>query len=165
MAEHIGIVIKTELGGYARIVTDRKSACGGCQSTPSGCRGCLASAKMESRAANPVNAEAGDLVRLQLSSGSLLTGAAILYLLPVFGLLFGAATGVLASPAFDWSEISASMGGAIIGLVSGYAIVVALDRNPNIRRFVMPTITAIVKQNVGTPADKTTSCGRSSGHV
>ena len=36
MAENIGIVIKTESGTYAQVVTDRKSACGGCQSTSGG---------------------------------------------------------------------------------------------------------------------------------
>jgi hypothetical protein len=29
MAEHIGIVIKTESSNYAQVVTDRKGACGG----------------------------------------------------------------------------------------------------------------------------------------
>ena len=62
MAEHIGIVIKKESDRYAQVVTDRKGACGGCQSTPHGCRSCLASAKMESRVANPLGAQAGDLV-------------------------------------------------------------------------------------------------------
>ncbi|CAB5139549.1 hypothetical protein D3OALGA1CA_3781 [Olavius algarvensis associated proteobacterium Delta 3] len=83
MADHIGIVIKTDSNNYAHVVTDRKGACGGCQSTPGGCRSCLASAKMESRVANPIGAEAGDLVNVRLASANLFTGAAIMYLMPV----------------------------------------------------------------------------------
>jgi sigma-E factor negative regulatory protein RseC len=147
MAEHIGIVIKTEPGNYAQVATDRKGACGGCQSTPGGCRSCLASAKMESRVVNPVSAETGDLVKIHLSSTDLLTGAAIIYLLPILGLLIGAFTGAWASTAFGQTEIFGSIGGAIIGLGIGYTAVIALDRSPSIRRRIMPTITDIVTHN------------------
>jgi sigma-E factor negative regulatory protein RseC len=158
MAEHIGIVIKTEPGNYAQVVADRKGACGGCQSTPGGCRSCLASAKIESRVANPVNAEAGDLVKIHLSSINLLTGAAILYLLPIIGLLIGAFAGVLVSTAFGLTQIIGSIGGAITGLIIGYTAVITLDRNPSIRRRMMPTITTIVASNVGIPYVKKASC-------
>jgi sigma-E factor negative regulatory protein RseC len=158
MAEHIGIVIKTEPGNYAQVATDRKGACGGCQSTPGGCRSCLASAKMESRVVNPVSAETGDLVKIHLSSTDLLTGAAIIYLLPILGLLIGAFTGAWASTAFGQTEIFGSIGGAIIGLGIGYTAVIALDRSPSIRRRIMPTITDIVTPNNGTPDVKKASC-------
>ena len=158
MAEHIGIVIKTESGDYAQVVTDRKGACGGCQSTSGGCRSCLASSKMESRVANPVSAKAGDLVKVHLSSANLFTGAAILYLLPVLGLLLGAFTGIWAAAAFGLTEIFGSIGGAMIGLGIGYAAVIALDRSPSIRRRIMPTITTIVTPKVGIPDVKKASC-------
>jgi len=158
MAEHIGIVIKTEPGNYAQVVADRKGACGGCQSTPGGCRSCLASAKIESRVANPVNAEVGDLVKIRLSSTNLLTGAAILYLLPIVGMLMGAFAGGLASTAFGLTEIIGSIGGAITGLIVGYTAVITLDRSPSIRRRMMPIITTIVASHVGTPYVKKSSC-------
>jgi sigma-E factor negative regulatory protein RseC len=158
MAEHIGIVIKTEPGNYAQVVADRKGACGGCQSTPDGCRSCLASAKIESRVANPVNAETGDLVKIHLSSTNLLTGAAILYLLPIIGMLIGAFAGVLVSTAFGMTEIIGSIGGAITGLIVGYAAVITLDRSPSIRRRMMPTITTIVTHNIGPPYVRKASC-------
>ena len=158
MAEHIGIVIKTEPGNYAQVVADRKGACGGCQSIPGGCRSCLASAKIESRVANPVNAEAGDLVKIHLSSTNLLTGAAIIYLLPIIGMLIGAFAGVLVSTAFGLTQIIGSIGGAITGLIVGYAAVITLDRSPSIRRRMMPTITRIVAHNVGPPYVRKASC-------
>jgi sigma-E factor negative regulatory protein RseC len=158
MAEHIGIVIKTEAGNYAQVVADRKVACGGCHSTPDGCLSCLASAKIESRVVNPVNAHAGDLVKIRLSSTNLLTSAAILYLLPIIGMLIGAFAGVLISTAFGMTELIGSIGGAITGLIVGYAAVITLDRSPSIRRRMMPTITTIVANNVGIPYIKNASC-------
>jgi len=119
MAEHIGIVIKKESDRYAQVVTDRKGACGGCQSTPHGCRSCLASAKMESRVANPLGAQPGDLVKVHLSSSGLFTGAAILYLLPILGLMLGAFMGIWASTALGLSESLGSIVGAAAGLGKG----------------------------------------------
>ena len=158
MAEHIGIVIKKESDRYAQVVTDRKGACGGCQSTPHGCRSCLASAKMESRVANPLGAQPGDLVRVHLSSSGLFTGAAILYLLPILGLLLGAFIGVWASTAYGVSESFGSIGGAAAGLGIGYVAVIGLDRSPRIRRRIMPTITAILTPKVGIPKIEKASC-------
>ena len=158
MAEHIGIVIKTEPDHYAQVLSDRKGACGGCQSTSDGCRSCLASAKIESQVANPVNAHAGDLVKIHLSSTNLLTGAAILYLLPIIGMLIGAFAGVLVSTAFGLTQIIGSIGGAITGLIVGYTAVITLDRSPRIRRRMMPTITTILAHNVGHPYLRKSSC-------
>ena len=158
MAEHIGTVVKKESNRYAQVVTDRKGACGGCQSTPHGCRSCLASAKMESRVTNPLDAEPGDLVKVHLSSASLFTGAAILYLLPILGLLLGAFMGVWASTVYGMTELFGSIGGAAAGLSIGYAAVIVLDRSPCIRRRIMPTITAILKPKIGMPDIKKASC-------
>lgn len=160
MAEHIGIVIKKESNRYVRVITDRKGACGGCHATAHGCRGCLTSSKMESRVANPLGAEPGDLVKVHLSSRGLFTGAAILYLLPVLGLLSGAFTGTWAAAAYGVAESFGSVGGAVAGLAMGFVGVIALDRSPRVRSRIMPTITAIVKTKVGLPKiEKETCCG------
>jgi sigma-E factor negative regulatory protein RseC len=158
MAKHIGIVIKTESSNFAQVVTDRKGACGGCQSNPDGCRSCLASAKMESRVVNPVGAEPGDLVKVHLSSDKFFTGAAILYLLPVLVLLIGAFTGVWVAKIYGFTEISGSISGAIAGLGIGYAAVIVLDRSPVIRRRITPTITTILTRKVGLPNVKKAPC-------
>ena len=63
MAEHIGIVLEVDTEGYARVVSDRKSACGGCQPSGSGCHSCLANSKMVSKVINPSSAGAGDIDR------------------------------------------------------------------------------------------------------
>jgi sigma-E factor negative regulatory protein RseC len=158
MADHIGIVLKNESTRYALVVTDRKGACGGCQSTPHGCRSCLTSAKMESRAANPVGARPGDLVTVHLSSGNLYAGAAILYLLPVVGVLLGAFLGLWASALYGFGEAIGSIGGAAAGLCLGFAAVIVLDRTSIVRRRIMPTITGVVTPNVGLPDNQHERC-------
>jgi sigma-E factor negative regulatory protein RseC len=145
MAEHIGIVIKKESNRFAQVVTDRKGACGGCESTPHGCHSCLSNGKMESRVANPVGAEIGDVVKINLSSGNLYTGAAVLYLLPILGLLLGAFAGLWASTAYHLAETVGSIAGAVAGLGIGLAAVIVLDRSPRFRSRITPTITAVVK--------------------
>jgi sigma-E factor negative regulatory protein RseC len=158
MADRIGIVIKKESDQYVQVVTDRKDACGGCQSTPHGCRSCLSSAKMESHVANPVGAEPGDLVRIHLSTENLYLGAAILYLTPIIGLLIGAFVGTWASTAFGLTGTVAIIASAAGGLAIGFAVVMVLDRTAGIRRRIMPTITSVLTSDVDMPDNKGASC-------
>ena len=158
MAEQIGIVIEKETGPYARVVTDRKGGCGGCHSSSHSCRSCLSSAKLESRVANPVDAEAGDLVRIHLSSGNLYLGAAILYLLPIFGILLGAFTGNWLATAYGLAETVGTVGGAAAGLAFGFAAVIILDRTAGLRRRLVPTITTILTPHADTPDNKGAPC-------
>lgn len=144
MADHIGIVIKRESHRFAQVVTDRKGACGGCPSTPGGCRTCLASAKMESRVVNPVGAGPGDLVQVHLASSGLFMGAAILYLLPILGLLLGAFLGNWASGVDGLSGSLGAIGGAAAGLAAGFAAVTVLGRSTIIQRRTTPTITTVL---------------------
>ena len=165
MAESIGIVVKTESNGYAQIVTDRKGACGGCQSTPIGCKSCLASAKMESRVKNTAGAKTGDLVKLHISTSNLFKGAIILYLVPVFGLLIGSFGGVLAATFFHRYETFLAVAGAITGLVVGYAVVIAVDRSSYVRQRIIPNITSIVTSNVSIPHLEEASCCDTQQHA
>ena len=151
MAEHFGIVIKNESDQYAQVITKRRGGCEGCESTPHGCSSCLVNTTIKSRVTNPVGAKPGDLVKIQLSSSLMFTGAAILYLLPILGLLLGAFAGDWASGAYGLTGSLGSIGGAAAGLCLGYIAVIILDRRPSIRKRIMPTITAIKTPKSGLP--------------
>jgi sigma-E factor negative regulatory protein RseC len=159
MAENIGTIIKTEPKGYAQVLLYRKSACGGCQSTGSGCQSCLANTnKMQSRVVNAVGANVGDVVKIQLSFGSLSAGAAILYLLPIIVMLCGAFAG---SWLVTWLDINSMLGsiiGALCGLVVGFTVVSFIDRSPGMRKRITPIITEIVTPMIGIPTTYKTSC-------
>lgn len=149
MAEHMGIVKEIENNDFARVLTGRKKACGGCESNPGGCRSCLAGTKMESRVANRAGARVGDVAKVGLSSRELFSGAIILYLLPVAALMAGAFAGTAAAPRLGGSEPSVGLIGALIGVVCGYLAVIALDRNARVRRRLMPRITEVVSSQIG----------------
>ena len=155
MADKIGRVLQTEPGGWARVSTDRKGACSGCESHPSVCAGCLTGAqKMESRVANPIGARAGDLVKVYLASENVFTGAVILYLVPILALLIGAFTGAWAAHFFGLLAVSGGLLGILIGLIAGFGVVIAMDHSVYIRRKLTPTITAIIAgepEAAGTP--------------
>ncbi len=144
MAEQMAIVVENGEDGSARILTDRKGGCGGCQPKAGGCRSCLTGARMESRAANPLGAQAGDLVKVHIASKEVFKGAAILYLLPVAALLAGAIGGDWFSGCIGWSSSMGAATGSLLGLIAAAAAIVRLDRSRYARRRLLPTITDIV---------------------
>ena len=84
-------IVKCNSDGTARVVHTRQSACSGdCHK----CQGCGAVTQtLYLTAQNPIGAMVGDLVVLHSQSASVLTGAALLYLLPLILFLTGYALG------------------------------------------------------------------------
>lgn len=153
MAEQTAIVIENGEDGVARILTDRKGGCGGCQPVAGGCRSCLTNTKMASHAANPVGARAGDLVKVHIASKEVFKGAAILYLLPVAALLAGALGGDGLGGRLGWSSSIGAVAGALIGLIASVVVIIGIDRSRYVKRRLQPTITDIVAtgRHSGTP--------------
>lgn len=152
MAEQIGIIREKNDEGWAVVETDRQNACGGCHSGRSdGCHSCLAGSgsKLESRAANPIGAQVGDVVKINLPTTDLFKGAFILYLLPVMCLLAAALAGSSLAGAMGFNETTGAVVAGIIGVVAGVGLVLALDRTSYVRRHMMPTITAVVPGAAG----------------
>ena len=142
MAEQIGIIVANETNGLARVLTDRRGACGGCHSGPSKCRGCISSSgKLESHVANPIDAGIGDVVKITISQRELFRGAALMYLLPIATLITGAVGGL-----WLMSDVGSVLGG-IAGLVFGFWAVARMGRSPRLSRRMTPTITEIVTRS------------------
>jgi sigma-E factor negative regulatory protein RseC len=144
MSEQMAIVIETGPDGVARILSDRKGGCGGCHPGSGGCQSCLTGAKMETRAANPLGAKAGDVVKVSIASREVFKGAAILYIMPVVALLAGAVGGDWFGARMGWPASAGAVAGALIGLIVALAVVVLLDRSSYAKRRLMPTITDVV---------------------
>lgn len=143
MSYRTGIVKEIEPGGYAQVLTERKTVCGECNHTKIVCYGCLLSPKIIGRVANPLDADVGDVVQIHLSGGKLFTAAAMFYLLPIFTLLIGAWTGIFISESFEISENVSSVCGAIVGLLTGIIFVTVLGRMKTISKILEPVITSI----------------------
>jgi sigma-E factor negative regulatory protein RseC len=101
MAQEKGLVTSITEDGWAQVETDRNDACSHCGS----CRvsfGC--NSEMTIKALNRAGAGVGDLVSIHLSSGTIMKSAAILYLIPVAGLISGAFMGEGLSTRLAMSE-------------------------------------------------------------
>lgn len=151
MAEKIGVVIDSDLDGWARVLTDRSGGCGGCHAGTSGCRSCLTGAKLESRAANAVGARSGDIVKLALPATTVFKGAALLYLLPVVSLIGGAFLGHWLGNLFAWPGSAGAVGGSLAGLAAALWVVVRMGRSNHLVRQMTPVITTVLQRS-GTTA-------------
>ncbi|MBI5552490.1 MAG: SoxR reducing system RseC family protein [Desulfobacterales bacterium] len=159
MTEQIGIIRENHSEGWAIVVTDRKGACEGCH-PGGGCHACLSGAKLESRAANPIKAQAGDVVKISLPTSDLLKGAFILYLMPVAFLIVAALLGERFAGWAGLSETTGAVLTGVVGLASGVGLVMFLDRTRYVRQHMIPTITAVMTPALGQPATKQPSCCR-----
>ncbi len=144
MAEQIGIITGIDPDGWARVLSDRQGACGGCHSGHGGCHSCLAGAKFESRVANTVGGQPGDLVRVSLNSRGFFMGAALLYLLPIAALLTGAFSGAWGAQHLGWQQSTGSVLGALAGIGIAGLLLIRLDRSQSARRNLTPTIVEIL---------------------
>jgi sigma-E factor negative regulatory protein RseC len=153
MAERIGIVTGTEKG-FARVAIPRAGGCGACATNLQAqsrfpdrdggptCAG--ASTMTESRAANPVGARSGDMVRVHMDTVNLFKGAAVIYLLPIAFMLLGALAFTFASSALGWQANAGAIAGSLIGLFLGLAMLVKLERAGRIGRKWTPTIKQVI---------------------
>jgi len=136
--------------GWARVVTDRSDACGDCGASHC-CASFGSSSEMVIKALNRAGAGVGDLVSLKLSSGTVLKGAAILYLIPVAGLMSGAVTGVGLSQRLPISETGAAALLGFAGLILGFIITGLISRRMSAGSRLTPVITRIIKPALKAP--------------
>ena len=148
MAQEKGLVTSITEDGWAQVETDRNDACSHCTSchVSFGCN-----SEMTINALNRVGAGVGDLVSIHLSTGTIMKSAAILYLIPVAGLISGAFLGDELSTRLAMSKTSTIALLSIAGLVIGYTITTLLSRWMGARRTLTPIITRIIRRGVVDP--------------
>ena len=148
MAQEKGLVTSITEDGWAQVETDRNDACSHCGS----CRvsfGC--NSEMTIKALNRAGAGVGDLVSIHLSSGTIMKSAAILYLIPVAGLISGAFMGEGLSTRLAMSETGTIALLSLAGFIVGYIITVLISRWMSARRTLSPIITRIVRRGLVAP--------------
>jgi len=118
MIEAIATVVGTK-AGIVRVEYRRSSACGHCQQVSS-CH--VSSMEKEDEKKNQIidissslAVEIGQQVRIGMPESGLLKGALLIYILPLFFIILGAAVGqYLATAETEWPSIlGATIGGAI----------------------------------------------------
>jgi len=148
MAQEKGLVTSITEDGWAQVETDRNDACSHCGS----CRvsfGC--NSEMTIKAINRAGAGVGDLVSIHLSSGTIMKSAAILYLIPVAGLISGAFMGEGLSTRLAMSETSAIALLSLSGFILGFIITAIISRWMSAQRTLKPIITRIIRRGLVPP--------------
>ena len=153
MAQEKGLVTSITEDGWAQVETDRNDACSHCGS----CRvsfGC--NSEMTIKAINRAGAGVGDLVSIHLSSGTIMKSAAILYLIPVAGLISGTFMGEGLSTRLAISETSAIALLSLAGFILGFIITALISRWMSAQRTLSPIITRIIRRGLVAPESSPT---------
>ena len=142
MAREQGLIAGIDEKGWAEVVTQRRDACGGCGAEHC-CTAFVGSSKMLIKAVNRVGAVEGDLVSIDLASGGVIQTAAILYVIPVLGLIFGAVLGSALAPG--WPEATPLF--TLVGLAMGFLVTALISKHYSEKGKYTPVITGILKRS------------------
>ena len=140
MAQTFGYVTATSGNGRATVMAERGQGCGSCGAA-SQCHRGHAAGREAVPVLNRVGAGVGDRVALSVASGAILARMAVLYLVPVAGILIGA----------FWGEFGAgsSVVFALSGFAAGFVLSVTISRIWSAAHPVLPVITRIVNPHSG----------------
>lgn len=159
MAQTIGFVVETSDDGRATVVADKGQGCGGC-SAVSQCHGGQSARTEKTPAINQAGAVVGDRVTLTVESGAILSRMAVLYLVPVFGMLIGAFTGTFMFGDVDSTDGGHSIAFGLAGFGLGFVFSVTISRIWSAARPVLPVITRIVHpRQVALSSRPSAGCG------
>jgi sigma-E factor negative regulatory protein RseC len=143
MSKQIALVTKITTKGLTEVLTERRSACGGCQTTH-GCTTCLSSSTIKARVNNPVGACPGDVVEIQMENRAVWQGALILYGFPLMGLILGAITGATMGSEVSADENTAAVLTGLGGLLVGLGLAIVTGNSRYAKTHLVPTITKVV---------------------
>jgi sigma-E factor negative regulatory protein RseC len=158
MAQTIGWVVEIKDGGRATVVAENSQASGGCGAA------CQCWDRRPAGpglpAINQAGAVAGDRVMLTIASQTLLARMAVLYLVPVLGMLVGAFTGAALSGGIAGSGGGQSAIFGLAGFLLGFAVSIAISRIWSAARPVVAVITRVVATRLDiTPSQPSAGCG------
>jgi len=156
MANTTGIVIRTLPGSRAHVVADKQGGCASCSSAKS-CHTTHATKKLTTTVINRIGAEPGDIVAIDVSSGKLLGGLAVIYLLPVFGLMVGAVLGANVKEVVSLSENGSVLLFGGIGLALGFGLVFSISKLLAANDALTPVINRVIRKGAVQPVLSETS--------
>ncbi len=144
MERETGTVEQVLPGGWARVMVTRGSACSRCSQTS---RCCITAGpdRMSVRARNQAGARAGDTVSLRVRSGALVQGAAVMYVLPLVGLLAGALAGTSLQGVIGLGETAAAVLLGFAGLLITIPVSSFLSRKMSAKGDLTPVVERIVR--------------------
>ena len=157
MPQKTGLVVKTNEEGWAEVITDKLDACAECTSSRS-CHSDCKSTRVRTRVYNSAGANEGDTVVIYISPSSVLKSAAILYLLPVFFMLFGALTVSSVAARLGMDESGSALLFGLIGLAIGFLIVRTFSTRLKVDSGLVPKIAQVIDRGDDHPLPLSTPC-------
>ncbi len=146
MAVTKGFVTRTNENGLADFVPQEKSECGSCSSMHS-CGIGSRRKRLATGVLNKAGADVGDFVTVSIKSSKILTSIAVIYLIPVAGLLIGAITGANIYDVLAFDETTSAIIFSLTGLCLGGLLATFISRKLSANHKFTPTITKILKSN------------------
>lgn len=138
-----GVVEGIEKNGWARVISRRTETRGGCHSQHD-CRTCLSHAKTKATVLNLAGAKEGDLVSIRIDAKPLIKGAALIYLLPVAGMLLGALLGPTLGKTLSLNETASALLWGFAGLCTGFFVAGIIARKMSAGKNLTPIIDRII---------------------
>jgi sigma-E factor negative regulatory protein RseC len=143
------MVVNVFDNGTAEVMTDKKTACGGCEDTRS-CKSCLTGGeKVVAVVRNEAHANPGDIVAVEHTKGAMWGGAALFYVLPVVGLMAGAFAGGALFTGWGMDESGGAALFGLLGLAVGLLAVFFASRSAIAGRRLVPRIVRVAERGDG----------------
>lgn len=146
MTQRYGLVVNTFDNRTAAVMTDRRSACSGCEDNGN-CKSCLAGGeKLVAVVRNEAHAGPGDIVVVEHTKGGMWRGAALFYVLPVIGLMAGAFAGETLAGVWGLNGSGGTVLFGLAGLAIGLLAVVFASRSAYAAAHLVPRIVRIAER-------------------
>jgi sigma-E factor negative regulatory protein RseC len=152
MSEEQGMVVRLRDDGMADVMTEKGGGCESCGASHS-CHTFGTGNRMISRARNGIGARVGDQVALSLSSGIFVKSAAVVYLLPIVGLIVGAVVGASLRELTGLGERTGAVLFGFGGLGMGFLITIMVSRWTGIKGILTPEIAKVIRSGSGKGID------------
>ena len=127
------------------MLVERGDACHNCESAQF-CHALSDCSKLKTTVKNEAGAKPGDVVTIQINTGTVFKGAVILYLVPIAGMLAGAVAGNGFSRELGIEPTIATIVLAFAGLGLGFLVPAFYSKRISANKRLTPVITRIIKQ-------------------
>ncbi len=132
--------------GWAEVAADRKKGCDGCGEAKSTCHSCLTTTRRTARALNTAGAKAGDIVLLSMDQGVVFKYAALVYFIPVVGLMAGALAGFGLGAGLPLSPDAATILFGFLGLAGGFFVLTLISKRITKGKYSGPVIRSVIME-------------------
>ncbi len=149
----IGTVL-TVHGAHARIETSRRGVCDGCAEQSKCAVDEVASKGVSEQltARNPIEAQPGDQVEFELPGRTELKISLLVWIVPLVGLLGGAAAGANAHQLLPVDRDLATLIGLLLGAALAFGLVILIDRRLRGHAQLIPEIRKVLQRAGHSPS-------------